>query len=332
MVGTGQFAGLERYVVEVSAELARRGHDVAVVGGAPEAMERLLAAPVRWSPGATPRDALRALATGGRRDVVHSHITKADFIALMAAPLTGGRRFSTRHITAPRGYGRSARVLAPIVRKALTQEIAVSEYVAETVTPRPGIVLINGVRVQPDVQQERQHYVLMAHRLAPEKDTETGLRAWAACGLADRGWRLVVAGAGEERPHLERLVAELGIGRSTEFVGWLADPTEAFRTAGILLAPAPGEPCGLSILEAMAQGLPVVAAASGGNLETVGLSPDAATFPPGDHEAAAGHLVRLAADDAARAAYGRSLRDLQRSRLSLTGHVDCLLEIYAGAH
>ncbi|MFC7574263.1 hypothetical protein ACFQX8_19025 [Klenkia terrae] len=57
-------------------------------------------------------------------------MTKADFVALMAAPATRGRRFATRHITAPRGYGRLARLLAPLVRRALRAEIAVSEFVA----------------------------------------------------------------------------------------------------------------------------------------------------------------------------------------------------------
>ena len=291
-------------------------------------MVRLLDAPVRWAPGASTGDLLRALARGGRRDVVHSHITKADYSALMAAPVTRGKRISTRHITTPRGYGRLAKVLAPVVRRALAREIAVSRYVSDLLERPSDVVLLNGVRPQAEVTEERQRFVLMAHRLAPEKDTRTGLRAWAESGLSDRGWRLVVAGAGQERSTMEHLAAELGITGSTDFVGWLADPTEAFRTAGIFLAPAPTEPCGLSILEAMAQGLPVVAAGSGGNPETVGQDPAAATFPPGDASAAAAHLVRLADDDDARRAYGTSLRRLQRAELSLDVHVDRLLEVY----
>jgi glycosyltransferase involved in cell wall biosynthesis len=328
VLGTDGFAGTERYVVEVAAEQARRGHDVAVVGGSPQEMPQHVHLPVRWSPGAGPREALRSLATGGRRDIVHSHITKGDFVAALAAPLTRGRRISTRHITAPRGYGRAARFLAPAVTRGLTHEIAVSEFVARAVSPRPDQVLVNGVQAQPDADGPRERVVLMAQRLAPEKDTATGLRAWAASGLGTSGWRLVVAGDGTERTALQALAGELGIEQSTEFVGWLPDPTEAFRSAAVFLAPAPGEPCGLSVLEAMAHGLPVVAAASGGHAETVGSAPGARVFPPGDAEAAAQHLVGLCSDADGRSRYGTLLRELQRSEFSLTVHVDRLQRIY----
>ena len=331
VLGTDGFAGTERYVVEVAGEQARGGHDVAVVGGSATAMVEQLPPAVRWSPGAAPKEALRSLVVGGRRDVVHSHITRADFVALMAAPVTGGRRVSTRHITAPRGYGPLAQRLAPAVRAGLAREIAVSRYVSELITPRPDVVLLNGVRAQPDLDGERQPVVLMAHRLAPEKDTETGLRAWAASELGDRGWRLVIAGDGEDRSQLEALARELGVGGSVDFVGWLTDPAEAFRTASLFLAPASGEPLGLSVLEAMALGLPVVASASGGFLETVGADPGAAVFPPGDAAAAGALLRRLADDHAGRSAYGDRLRALQGTRFTLEQHVDALLGIYAEA-
>ena len=45
------------------------------------------------------------------------------------------------------------------------------------------------------------------------------------------------------------------------------------RAAGVLLAPRTDEAFGLSVVEAMARGLPVVAAGSGAHLETVGSVP-----------------------------------------------------------
>ncbi|MCO7220223.1 glycosyltransferase family 4 protein [Klenkia sp. PcliD-1-E] len=307
-----------------------RGHDLAVVGGEPEEMQRLLHPAVRWAPGASFTEALRSLAGGGRRDVVHSHISKADFAALAAAPLTGGRRFATRHLTAPRGHGRAAQALAPVVRRGLTAEIAVSEFVARTVRPPSDTVLLNGVRPQDEVTAPRRREVLMAHRLAPEKDTPTGLRAFATSGLGDRGWQLVVAGRGDDRAALERQAADLGIGGSTRFVGWLTEPAAAFRSSSVFLAPAPDEPCSLSILEAMSHGLPVVAAASGGNPETVGSVVGSRLFPVGDDAAAGEHLRQLAEDDAAREAYGDALRTAQRVRFALRGHVADLVGVYEG--
>lgn len=328
VVVTPSFAGTERYVVEVASVQADRGHQVAVVGGEPGRMRDLLPPEVAWLPGDTARTALASLRRTGRRDVVHSHMTKADFVALAAAPTTRGRRFSTRHITAPRGYGRAARILAPVVRHALTAEIAVSEFVAQQLERRPEAVLLNGVRPQDPGPATRRKAVLVAQRLAPEKDTATALAAFAASDLAARGWTLTVAGDGPERADLEARARDLGLGDAVEFLGWVADPAELLAGSAVLLSTAPAEPCGLSILEAMAVATPVVAAGAGGPLETVGLLPDAALFPPGDPAAGGTALARLADDADGRAAYGRSLRELQRSRFDLAGHVDRLDEVY----
>ena len=128
--------------------------------------------------------------------------------------------------------------------------------------------------------------VVMLQRLDEEKAPDVGLRAWAASGLADRGWRLVVAGTGVLRPDLERP------GRPSwaapdrwTFAGQVADTDGLLAGASVLLAPAPAEPFGLSVVEAMSHGLAVVAAAGGAHVETVA---DAGLlFPPGDADAAA---------------------------------------------
>lgn len=328
VVGTANFAGLERYVVEAANALSARGNDVHVVGGSPMQVPDLLVDGVRWWPGSSPREALRSLARAGRRDIVHSHIGKADYVALAAAPLTGGRRVSTRHIVDPRGYNRWARLAAPVVARALAGEIAVSHWLAERVETRPDVVIANGVRPAPDHDEPRGRTVVIAQRLAPEKDTSVALEAWALSELAVDGWSLVVAGSGPERPALERQAAALGIESSVTFLGWVSDVDPLFVHGGLLLAPAPTEPFGLTVLEAMSHGLPVVATGTAGHLESIGRSPDARLFAPGDARSAAGLLAALAADDAARDAYGRALRTLQRTELTLDVHVDELEHYY----
>lgn len=328
VVTTDLFAGTERYVVNVARELASRGHDVAVVGGNPAAMPLALGVGLPWRPGANTSQTVRSLLAGGRRDIVHSHMTKADFCAAAVSPVVGGRRLSTRHITAPRGFSPLARRLAPAVRRSLARELAVSGFVSRSLEVPADEVLLNGVYEIPTSKEPRARTVLVAHRLAPEKDTPTALRAFALSGLASRGWRLRIAGAGEDRAALEGLAEKLAITDHTDWLGWVDDSARLFRLEGILLAPAPSEPCGLSILEAMAAGMPVVASGSGGNVETIGQLPTAALFSPGDAAAAAGQLVGLADDDLARAAYGDELRRLQRKRFTLEGHVDRLEALY----
>ena len=84
-----------------------------------------------------------------------------------------------------------------------------------------------------------------------------------------------------------------------EFLGHRSDVHDLMRSAAIFVATRPDEAFGLSVVEAMARGLPVVAAGSGAHLETVGSVPGAALFGPGDSDEAARLLEDLAADVAA---------------------------------
>ena len=152
------------------------------------------------------------------------------------------------------------------------------------------------------------------------------IRAWAASGLAERDWHLVVAGTGVLRPDLEDLVDRLGCAVSVDFAGQVEDTDALLAGASILLAPAPAEPFGLSVVEAMAHGLAVVAARGGAHVETVG--EDGLLFPPGDVGAAARHLERLGSDPELVTSIGHALRYRQQERFSVALHLDRLEALY----
>jgi glycosyltransferase involved in cell wall biosynthesis len=137
-----------------------------------------------------------------------------------------------------------------------------------------------------------------------------------------------VAGDGSEREGLEALAAGLGVSDSCEFLGARADVEGFQRRAAILLAPRPDEPFGLSVVEAMAAGTPVVAAAGGGHLETVGQCPGAVLYPPRDTAGAGRLLAELAADPARRACYGEALRATHRRAFLVEPQVRATLDLY----
>ena len=97
--------------------------------------------------------------------------------------------------------------------------------------------------------------------------------------------------------------------------------------AGALLATASGEPFGLAVVEAMAAGVPVVAAAAGGHLETIGRVPDAPMFRPHDVEAAA-MMLRAILDDEERARMAALVRRQVEDELTIDRHVTRLLAEY----
>jgi glycosyltransferase involved in cell wall biosynthesis len=219
--------------------------------------------------------------------------------------------------------------VAPWIASAVAREIAIGEFVAGRLERAPDAVVVSGVPESSCLWNVSSRVVLVLQRLEPEKDTFTALSSWRASGLADEGWSVRVVGEGSQRSMLEEWVASEAIPRVT-FVGWTGRVADEFRDAAILLAPAPAEPLGLSVLEAMAAGVPVVASASGGHLETVGLLADAPLFPPRD-AAAGARALRSLLSDSKRARLSADGRRVIAERFTLARHVDRLLAQYHAA-
>jgi glycosyltransferase involved in cell wall biosynthesis len=328
VVTTVNFAGVERYVSDVARETAGRGWDVAVVGGHPEQMRAELNGTAAWLPGADAFQASRSLRRVGRRDVCHAHMTVAEAVALATRPLHRAPVVATRHFAARRGASRVGRLLSPWIARGLAREIAVSEYVASRMERRPDAVILNGVRPSPGLWRSSSRTVLVLQRLEPEKDTLTALRAWKASRLVDEGWLMRIVGDGSERAELEAWAKSEGV-EGVTFAGWVTRTRDELANAGIFLAPAPAEPFGLAVVEAMAAGVPVAACAAGGHLETVGNLDSPVLFRPRDHVAAASAL-RLLRDDDSRERQSDAGRNFVRERLTTARHVDELVDAYAG--
>lgn len=327
IVVTDNFAGAERYVAGLSRGLATAGWDVTLVGGREAPMRAEAGERVTWRPGSSLLAALRSVRAAGRFDVCHAHMTYAEAVAVAARRTHGAPVVATRHFAAPRGSSLPGWLLSGWVARGLASEIAISAFVAGRLERPPTAVVHNGVPDAPSLWRQESRTVLVLQRLAPEKDTATALTAWARSGLAERGWCLRVVGDGPARTELEHRVQQDGV-RGVTFVGWVPDVAGELRQAGILLAPAPAEPFGLSVVEAMAAGVPVVAAAGGGHLETVAAAEVETLFPPGDAEAAGRILQRLADDDVLRRTQGERGRAVQRARFTLPGQVAAVTAEY----
>ena len=325
-VVTEAFAGTERYVVDVANSQAALGWDVTVIAGT--SVRERLRPDVTWAPGATMAQALRR--AGGLRgiDVAHAHLTFGELALCATSGRHGGRVLATRHLATPRGQSLAGGVLRPFIERRLSAELAISAYVSQSVSGGRLPVLHNGVAPQERVTPEASTTVVMAQRLEREKATGLGLAAWFSSDLPEAGWQLVVAGRGSERPELEQQCAGNPAGASVTFRGQVRDMDALYAEAALLLAPAHAEPLGLTVLEAMARGLPVVAAAGGGHRETLASRPQL-LFAPGDVAAAAAALNALL-DPALREQDGRALQSVQRQDFNLDRHVAALAEHYRG--
>jgi glycosyltransferase involved in cell wall biosynthesis len=102
--------------------------------------------------------------------------------------------------------------------------------------------------------------VLAMGRLHPNKAFDVLLDALAEVPEAI----LWLAGEGPERPRLEQQARELGLWSRVRFLGWRDDVNALLRAADVFVCPSRHEPLGNVVLEAWAQAVPVVAAASQG--------------------------------------------------------------------
>jgi len=327
------FAGVERHVARLARAQSAAGHEVAVIGGAHGGMVATVADPsVPLLPATTTGDVVRTLrACGAAADVVHVHMTAAEVAAAVAARTTRGFPpvVTTRHFARTRGTGALGRVVAAVASSAVRAQISISRYVADHV--EGGSVVVHpGVDDRPDGLDAaaRDDVVLVVQRLEPEKRTDLALAAFAASGLAERGWRLEVAGDGSQRGSLEDQAASLGIAATTTFLGVRRDVDALMDRAGLLVAPCPVEGLGLSVLEAMASGLPVVASAAGGHRETLDGVDPLALYPALDPAAAGRSLATLADDPARRDACAAAGRAAQRARFTPAAQVEATDAVY----
>jgi glycosyltransferase involved in cell wall biosynthesis len=138
--------------------------------------------------------------------------------------------------------------------------------------------------------------ITAAGRLEPVKGLVHLLHA-AALLVADFPDLLVqVAGDGSERDALGAAARTLGIAGNVRFLGWTDDLRPVLRRSSVFVQPSLQEAFGITVLEAMACGLPVVASAVGGLSEIVEDGRTGFLVPPGHAAALADRVARLIRD------------------------------------
>jgi len=259
-------------------------------------------------------------------DVIHAHnlfFRTTEAVALL-------RRFlrvplvTTLHLGALEGNEKLLNFLVRLYEATMGRYIlrasdavtAVSAAVAEHGGQVSGAkrriqVIPNGVDTvvfQPGQVPEKPEIIFVG-RLVPNKGPLTMVRAAARVNRRYPEARFTLVGDGPQRQRLEREAARLGIAGAVRFTGVRDDVPEMLRQATVFVRPSTLEGLPLTILEAMACGLPVVATPVGGTPEVVRDGDQGLLIPVDDEAALAAAILKLLDDPAAATEMGRRGRE-----------------------
>lgn len=264
--------------------------------------------------------ALYRLIRKHRPDIIHTHTAKAGFVGRIAAWLARVPvRIHTFHGHVFHGYFSkrktqfflllerfcariSTRIIAisPIMRDELANTYKIAPYDKFAVVPY-------GFELQQLANSDtpstfRQDYqlphdkklVAIVGRIVPIKNHELFLRAAAVVIAKRQDLHFVIVGDGELRSETEQLIAELGIGDFISFTGWIKDIASVLHAIDIMALTSNNEGTPVSLIEAMAAGIPIVATAVGGVPDVLGHGQFGVLVPSGNIEKFAEALAQVA--------------------------------------
>jgi colanic acid/amylovoran biosynthesis glycosyltransferase len=174
--------------------------------------------------------------------------------------------------------------------------------------------------------------ILSVARLVKEKGLEFGLRAVHLLKQErpDISLRYDIIGEGRLRPSLEQLIDQLRLGDSVRLLGAKSqdEVIAALRASDILLAPSLAEALPVSLMEAHAAGLPVLATQVGSVNQIVQDEVTGFLVPPGDAAALCRRLVELIDDPEKRLEMGRRGRHHVKLHYDVDRLNDRLVDLY----
>ncbi len=258
-----------------------------------------LEAPQGLRPGLVVR--LAGLLRRLRADVVHTHDDRPNIHGAPAGRLAGVRRvIHTRHHQGLRLTPRQQWLVRAVQvcddRFVCISRDSARHAIRQGVSPRRVVVLPNGIDLEhfACTGPEPAGPAVLVARLAAEKDVGTLIEAAALVARTCPDFALQIAGDGPCRAELEARAVRLGA--PVRFLGVVRDVPALLARARLFVLSSLTEGISLTLLEAMARGLPVVATDVGGNPEVVEAGVTGLLVPPRDPPVLAGAVARLWTD------------------------------------
>ena len=194
---------------------------------------------------------------------------------------------------------------------ALTDTVA--QHLHTVVGQRPVYVIPNGIRVPSvtasDIAERDDRTIVAMGRLSPEKGFDLLIDAFARLAAQHPDWRLEIAGEGPERAQLQQQIDQRGLRQQVQLVGWVDDPAQFLSRGALFVLSSRYEGFPMSLLEAMACGVPVVSFdCDSGPRAIIRPEVDGLLVPAADTVALAHAIDRLMSDPVTRHSLGQRAR------------------------
>lgn len=208
------------------------------------------------------------------------------------------------------------------VRQALIHNEGIPEHRVGVIYN--GIDLSRFARTSPDRNAVRRELgvkptdlvLLQVARLDYLKDHATAIRTVQRVAQQRPDVHLLLAGEGPEHSAIEAMVKQQNLGDQVRLLGLRSDVTRLLAAADLFLLTSISEGIPLTVIEAMAAGLPVVSTNVGGVGEVM-VDPETGLLAPaGDDAALAAHILRLSADPALSRRMGQKGRERAQALFS----------------
>lgn len=269
-----------------------------------------------------------------KADILHGHLTRSAYYTGWASQLTGIPSIATAHSTnAGKWFGRAKRIIA--VAEAVKRFLVECGYPAEIVrTVRNGIPDLaketheSNESMRRILQLSDAPVLSMVARFLPAKGQDIAIKGLAR--IKHLPWTLVLTGAADNTyaKEMQSLAKEFGMENRIRFIGHRDDVANIYACTDILLAPSRREAFSLTLLEASAFRVPIVAADVGGISEAVINGETGLLVEAENPEALANAVATLLDNAELRKKMGETGRQRYETRFSLDQMTNATIAVY----
>jgi glycosyltransferase involved in cell wall biosynthesis len=278
-------------------------------------------------------------------DLIHCHSSKASFLARVAGKLCRVPVVFTVHgwsftVGVSAGKRLFYRMLERLAARLTDKIICVSEFdrlLATAAMPESASKLLtvyNGIGdidrpvVGAGAERHGQLRLVMVARFSEPKDQPTLIKAAASLKKAAIPFLVTFVGEGPALPHNEQLATELQLADTVKFLGLRLDVENILAANDVFVLLSKWEGLPLSILEAMRQGLPVIASDVGGVKELVVEGETGFMIPAGDLDCLVRCIREINGDSALRERMGINARQRFEQMFTLQSMIDKTMAVY----